>query len=65
MCPLPYVLLHCRPKWRRNNAYIHGNVIMKLLIYLSLTDMSFFINEGQEGKTGPVCRLVPVRGRRI
>jgi hypothetical protein len=33
-----------------------------LYTYLKQTKMSFFKNEGQEGKTSPVWRLVPVGG---
>jgi hypothetical protein len=47
------------------NTYVARNVIMKLSSYLKQTKMSSFKNRGQEGKSGPVRRLVPVGGGRI
>jgi hypothetical protein len=49
------------------NTYILGNVTGNSLhSYLKQTKMSFFfLNEGQEGKSGPVEGLVLVGGGRI
>jgi hypothetical protein len=47
------------------NTHIHGNVTRKLPVIAILNKNVFSKNEGQEGKTSGIWRLIPMgEGRR-